>query len=137
VTPAQSNICQATCLNAATHGGSDPGDMQCNLGVSVRLETAAPCDGTDVTADVGNICFPLTTQEASAGIIDANFTAGAVVPSGIPPFLPPPVNDLPGTPLTCPTLSATTSGLVAVSAVNFLGAPSVGDISANLKLICQ
>ena len=75
-----SNICQCHCINTAAHGASDPGDLQCNLGATVQVEAASPCDGTDVTIDVGNLCIPFSTQRATASIIDANFVAASVVP---------------------------------------------------------
>jgi hypothetical protein len=131
VLPAQQNICQCACTDVAAHGASDPGDLQCNLGSSLNVETSAPCDGTDITIAVGQTCIPLSTQRATSSIIDANFTPASVVPP------PPNVNDQTGAPLACATFdSSTTTGLVGVGAVNFFGS-ALGDLAVGLKATCQ
>jgi len=131
VTVAQANNCQYSCLNAAAHGASGAGDLQCNLGSNLVVEVAAPCDGTDVSINVGNTCVPFSTQQASSNIVDANFVPAATVPNLSPP------NNLIGTQVACATLDAsTTTGMVAVGAVNFFGS-SLGDIASGLRVTCQ
>jgi hypothetical protein len=125
------NICQCTCVDKSAHGPSDPGDGQCSLGVAGRVETAAPCDGIDVIITFGSGCLPVSTQEASALITDANFSAGALVPQ------PPTVNDQLGTPRDCALFdSGNLTGLVGVGAGNFYGSLA-GDVSVSLRAVCQ
>jgi len=125
------NICQCTCIDDASHGASDPGDLQCNLGSDLVVETGAPCNGTDVLIPVGQTCIPVTTQRASALITDANFIGGAKVPN------PPQVNDQVGLPIACATLdTSTTTGLRGIGAVNFFGS-ALGDLAVGLKATCN
>jgi hypothetical protein len=124
-------ICQCSCINTAAHGASDPGDFQCNLGSNLVVETAAPCDGTDVTIPVGTTCIPVSTEEASALITHANFSTNTV------PKPPDGPNDQTGAPIACATVdSSTTTGLTGVGAVNFFGS-ALGDLSVGLKSVCQ
>src|SRR5262249_13785758 len=80
LTPAQANICQCSCINTATHGPSDPGDLQCNISINLTVEAAPPCDGTDVLINAGTNCGPITTQRATAQLTDANFAPGSNLP---------------------------------------------------------
>jgi hypothetical protein len=130
VTEPQRNICQITCIDTAAHGPSDPGDIQCNLGSDLVVETGAPCNGTDILIDVGTTCIPVSTQRASSLITDANFTPGSVLPN------PPNVNDLSGNAIACETLdSSTTTGLTGVGAVNFFGS-ALGDLAVGIRATC-
>ncbi len=123
--------CQYSCVNLAAHGASAAGDLQCNLGSNLVVEAAAPCDGTDITINVGNTCVPFSTQQASSNIVDANFAPLSTVPNLSPP------NNLIGSQLACATLDAsTTTGMVAVGAVNFFGS-ALGDIASGLRVTCQ
>jgi hypothetical protein len=127
----QRDICQCTCLDSAAHGASAAGDLQCNLGSNLVVESAAPCNGTDVTIAIGETCIPVTTQRATGLITDANFSPGSTVPA------PPNVNDQSGTALACETLdTSTTTGLSGVGAVNFFGS-ALGDLSVGLRATCQ
>jgi hypothetical protein len=129
------NTCQCTCVNDGAFGGSDPGDVQCSLGVHMTVETAAPCDGSDTQIDLGTMCIPLTTQRAKGKIVDANFTAAATVPGAAPG---PNANDRSGVPLDCSVIDAgTTSGLEAVGAFTIFGSTTLGDLSFGVKAVCQ
>lgn len=131
VTPAQKDTCQYSCVNLAAGGASAAGDFQCNLGSNLVVESAAPCDGTDITINVGNTCVPFSTQVASSLITDANFVPAATVPNMSPP------NVLNGAELACATLDAsTTTGMQIVGAVNFFGS-ALGDIASGLRVTCQ
>lgn len=85
----------------------------------------------NVLINVGETCIPVTTQRATSLISDATFVPGSKVP------VPPAVNDLPGTPVSCATLDAgTTTGINGVGAVNFFGS-ALGDIAVGLSAQCQ
>jgi hypothetical protein len=131
---ANANTCQCGCVDPAAFGGSDPGDLQCQLGARLTVESAPPCDGTDTLINVGDACIPLTTQRAHGRIDDANFAPGSTVPGPMPG---PNTNDQSGVPIACATLDAsTTTGLSAVGVVNFFGS-SIGDLSVGLKATCN
>jgi hypothetical protein len=128
------NKCQCSCLKTDAFGGSDPGDLQCNLGAKLTVETAPPCNGTDVLINVGNACIPVSTERAHGRIDNANFTAASTVPGAMPG---PNANDQTGSPLACATLDAsTTTGLAGVGAVNFFGS-TLGDLTVGLKASCM
>jgi hypothetical protein len=127
-------FCQCSCTDNAAFGPSDPGDLQCNLGAKLVVETGAPCDGTDILINVGNACIPVSTQEARGKITDANFIPASTVPG---PPQSPNANDRTGVPLACATVDmSVTTGLTAVGAVNFFGS-TIGDLSVGLKTVCQ
>jgi hypothetical protein len=131
---ANANKCQCSCIKTDAFGGSDPGDLQCNLGADLKVEMAPPCNGTDVLINVGAACIPLSTERAHGRIDDANFIGGSTVPGPTPG---PNSNDQTGLPLACATLDAsTTTGLSGVGAVNFFGS-TIGDLSVGLKATCQ
>jgi len=123
-------ICQCSCVNRAAFGGSDPGDFECNLGTNLVVETAAPCDGTDITIRLGTTCIPLSTEQASGVVNNANFSGSPVPPGG--------VNNQTGTPLACATVdNATLTGLTGVGAATFFGSSPLGDLSVGVKAVCQ
>jgi hypothetical protein len=136
VPPARQNICQCSCVNRATFGASDPGDLQCNMGARIKVEAAAPCNGTDVTADLGTICLPVSTQRAKSKIVDANFVAASTVPGTLPG---PDSNDRTGVPLACSIVDGGSApGMQAVSAASFFSASgALGDLAVGLKMTCQ
>jgi hypothetical protein len=125
------NICQISCIDTTAHGASGAGAMQCQLGSDLVVESAAPCNGTDTTIDVGQTCIPVSTQRASSIVNDANFNPGSTVPP------PPNVNDQLGVSIPCATVDASTvTGLRGVGAVNFFGS-ALGDLAVGLKATCQ
>jgi hypothetical protein len=140
---AQANICQCSCIKTDAFGGSDPGDVQCNLGAALTVEMGGPCNGTDVLIEVGNACIPVTTQRAKGRIEDGNFVPGSTVPSAVTSCMPAGMpdgshcNDQLGLPLDCAVVDTSdTTGLVGVGAVNFFGS-TIGDLSVGLKATCQ
>jgi hypothetical protein len=131
---ANAHKCQCSCIKTDAFGGSDPGDLQCNLGADLNVEMAPPCNGTDILIAVGAACIPLSTERAHGRIDNANFTMGSTVPGAMPG---PNANDQTGSPIDCTTLDAsTTTGLAGVGAVNFFGS-TIGDLSVGLKATCQ
>lgn len=132
VAPVQNNICQCHCVNTAAWGPSAAGDMQCQISVSVKIEFAAPCDGTDILLDAGTQCGPISTQRANALITDKNtVSGGGTIPSSG-------VNDQTGVEIPCATVDTSTlTGLTGVAVLNFLNVPAgLGDASAGLKAEC-
>jgi hypothetical protein len=139
---AMKNVCQCTCIKSDAFGGSDPGDVQCNLGAALTVEQQSPCNGTDILISVGNACIPVTTQRAKGRINNGNFVAGSTVPAGNT-FCPDAngsgadCNDRNGVPVICETLDAGgVSGLTGVGAVNFFGS-TIGDLTVGIKAVCQ
>jgi len=148
-------ICQCSCINAAAHGASDPGDFQCNLASNIVVETASPCNGTDILINVGNTCIPVSTEQASGLITNANFNASKTCsggfcddslstpctsPADCPPSVVPVVgftNNQTGIPIACATMdSSTVTGWAGVGAVNFFGS-TLGDLSVALRAQCN
>jgi hypothetical protein len=133
--PLLAHKCQCTCVNRSAFGGSTPGDFQCNLGVEVHLETAAPCDGADVIADYGTMCIPFSTQQTKGQIADANFTPGASVPLPTPTAAP---NVHTGTALACSALAGgNVTGLQGYGAFTLFSVKPLGDLSFALRANCK
>jgi hypothetical protein len=127
---AHAGVCQCSCVNRTSYGGSDPGDFACDMGVSLVVEMAAPCDGTDIVARLGSSCIALSTERASGVVNSANFIGATVPPSG--------ANDQTGIQLPCASVdSAALSGLTGVGAAAFFGSSPLGDLSIGVKTICQ
>jgi hypothetical protein len=139
---AMKNICQCTCINDDAFGGSDPGDLQCNLGADLTVEMQSPCNGTDILINVGQACIPVTTQRAKGKIINGNFVAGSTVPSAVTSCAGSngtgsDCNDRDGAPIACAVLDGgSTTGLSGVGAVNFFGS-TIGDLTVGLKAVCE
>jgi hypothetical protein len=127
---ANADICQCTCLNAGAGSGGAAGELQCPLGVNLTVEANPPCDGTDVTIDLGNSCIAQTTAMASTLITKANFTEGTVPKTGTPASGT-------GAAIECSALtSGSLSGLKLRGVVNFFGS-SLGDIATLFAADCQ
>ncbi|MBX3026534.1 hypothetical protein KF840_16640 [bacterium] len=125
------DICQCSCLDPAAGAAGRPGEMQCNLGAALTVERAAPCDGTDITINLGSACVPLTTATASTLITTANFNASATVPKNGTPA------SSSGAPVTCSALSSRDlAGLKARGAINLFGS-ALGDLAVLLGADCQ
>jgi hypothetical protein len=123
------NVCQCTCVGIG--GGSGAvGEMQCNLGVDMNIENAAPCDGTDIKIAIGARCLPLTTATATDVIANSNFIAGQQLPANGPITAS-------GASQSCSNLGAGhLTGLTTVGMANFFGSP-LGDIAAKIVVQCQ
>ncbi len=73
------NNCNCYCLEVAG-APSPPGAVHCTLGTAVALESKEPCDGLDITAEIGAQCTPITTQVSTAVLLKANdFLADSIV----------------------------------------------------------
>jgi hypothetical protein len=128
---ANGGICQCSCVNTAAGNASRPGDFECNLGASLAVEAHAPCDGTDVTINVGTACIPLSTGAVSTFITHANFSAGATVPSSGQPVM------TSGQPATCEQMTAGNLSSIQIhGAVNFFGS-ALGDLATSLSTYCK
>ncbi len=127
---ANADICQCNCINPASGPAAVAGDLQCNLGVHITVETNPPCDGSDVFIDLGNSCITQTTAMASTLITDANFLSGTVPTSGTPAASH-------GAPIACaPLTSGSLSGLKLRGVVNFFGS-ALGDLATLFAADCQ
>jgi hypothetical protein len=127
------NICDCTCLDDATGGASDPGDLACQLALNLTTEgspgNGIACDGADVLVDLGDFCAPLSTQSAIAALNNGN-NSGVVFP-------PPSGFSTTGAPFDCDDLvTSDTSGAGLVGSVQFYGW-AFGDINAELDFRCQ
>ncbi len=124
------NICQCSCLNAMGGGEERKGEAQCYLGSTLTVEAAAPCDGQDVTIDVGSLCIPQTTSMTQTLITNANGGAGTVPGSGTPASAS-------GAPITCGQFAAgQLTGLQIRGVANFFGS-TLGDIASVVYGQCQ
>jgi hypothetical protein len=127
---AKADICQCSCIDAEAGPAGVPGDLQCNLGVNLTVEANPPCDGGDVTIDLGDACIGLTTGTASTLITNANFGTGTVPRSGTPASSS-------GAPIACSALTeGALSGLKARGVVNFFGS-ALGDLATLFAGDCE
>ncbi len=148
------NICGCSCLEL---GGvpSRPGALQCNVGVSIVVEsnTDAPCGqqcnggvnhGQSCVNDVfcpGGVCeddtlmvmdrrcIPITTETASGLIVDTNNTSPKEIETGHGASV--------GVPTLCDDLATSmTTGMELVGVVNFLDS-NLGDLAIAARFSCQ
>jgi hypothetical protein len=126
------NICDCTCLNDATGGASDAGDLACQLAFNLTVESipgnGMACDGADVTINVGDTCAPLSTQSATAILNNGNNGGAMFPPGGFAAS---------GTPVGCAAFatSDTSAGALVGSAMFY--ASTIGDINTQLTVNCQ
>jgi len=124
------DICQCTCIDRSTGAAGRDGEMQCNLGVVLTVEAAAPCTGGDVLIDLGTSCIATTTAGASTLMTDANFNNTTVPGNGIPAASE-------GAPIACtPLLAGELSGLKIRGGVNFFGS-ALGDLATLFAADCE
>ena len=129
------DVCQCTCADRAAYGPSAAGDYQCDVSARIVIEASpgvgAPCDGTEVLVDVGDVCIPFSTLRASGLMVEAN-GGGDTVPT------PSTLNDNTGVAISCGDVEAgNLTGLMGVGAMNFFGSSLGGDLSAALRFTCQ
>jgi hypothetical protein len=132
------DICQCQCLNTAAGEATQPGDFQCELGASLVVESAAPCDGSDVAIQVGDACIPLTSVTATGKITNSNFNQ-MPCPGGGPPCMVPAGGAImnSGNPVSCDAYTTgPLTGLKAVGVVNFFGS-ALGDLATELFSVCK
>jgi hypothetical protein len=126
---AHGNGCQCQCLDT-TGEPSTPGGLRCQVGARIRIETALPCDGTDVVLDLGDRCFPFTSETAQATLVDQDHVPGRMLPAGI--------DLIGGKALACETLRTEgPGGMIAVSAANAFDVPGAGDVYLLLAVGCE
>jgi hypothetical protein len=132
------NLCQCQCVNTAAGPEARAGDFQCQLGSSLVVETAAPCDGMDVAIAVGTACIPVTSGTAEASITNANLNPEGCPGGGPPCMLPasgPAINS--GAPVACENYdTGPLTGAKGVGVVNFFGS-ALGDIVTELFAVCK
>jgi hypothetical protein len=120
------NVCECICVNTEIGATMRSGDIICQLGVTITVETAAPCDGNDVLIDFGSVCTPLTTGPSVVALTNFNKQDGALRSfSGM------------GTRGTCFDYDANdSSSLLFQGGVTFFGS-TLGDLLTGVTLGCQ
>ena len=83
VSASQKNICQCQCINLGAGAPGGAGELQCQLGANINVESNAPCGDGDIKVAIGRTCIPLTTATAATQVNNANFSANSV-PSRAP-----------------------------------------------------
>ena len=123
------NICNCDCVTV--DGAATPaGTLQCNVATSVTVETAPPCDGTDVVISVGTQCIPVTAGTFTSIMHNANNTVGKDFPVGGSTTTGVPVG-------SCEDLAVSvTSGLELTGGANFYDS-LLGDLSVSSRFVCQ
>ncbi len=116
-------ICSCQCLRKPA-GPSSAGDINCQLPIEINVEALAPCDGTDITIPVFNVCIPLSTQSSLTG-------TGMISPA-----------TLTGTAADCLDLeSSITAGIELVGQIDFfemtIGDLTIGDLKSQQNFTCQ
>jgi hypothetical protein len=126
------NICDCTCLNDATGGASDPGDLKCQLAFNLTVEqipgNGLACDGADVTINVGDTCAPLSTQSASGILTNGNNGGGSFPPGGFADT---------GVPFDCVDLETSDASGTKLTGAAMFYASTIGDINTQLTVLCQ
>ena len=119
--------CQCSC-GSETGGTANAGSLKCNLGATITVETALPCDAADIIIDVGQTCIPITTGTASGSINNYNFGGGTKVTAastGVP------------TPGCVDLETSITTGTKLVGVVNFLDNSVLGDLDVTVSFTCE
>lgn len=123
-------VCQCQCLDLDTGAPSPPGQLQCQFGIALRVELAAPCDGSDVLIDVGSTCVPGTTGRASTLIVNANQVRGLTLPAAGPAT----VN---GHAIPCEQLREVgATEMTLVGGASFFGS-ALGDLAITVESNCR
>ena len=118
-------LCQCTCLEIA--GSPAPrGGLTCEIGVAVVVESQTPCDGTDVSLEIPSQCVPLTTQQSTATLRDAEAQTGQTIVS--------PVRT--GSPIECADLAAGNMGDFLMAGNLSFYDSDVGDLVAPMRWDC-
>ncbi len=123
--PNNPNICGCQCIRMPA-GASSAGDLKCQLPTGINVETAVPCDGTDISISVGTVCIPLSTQASDNVLLNANDGTGSISPA-----------TLTGTGGNCLDLETSiTAGIALVGQVDFFDT-TIGDVKSQTNFICQ
>jgi hypothetical protein len=95
----------------------------------MNIEVAEPCGDGDILIAMGTRCMPITTQEMTSQLHNANNTPGKDFPW--------PASTASGSAIPCPALAtSTTTGIVMVGSVNFIDT-TIGDLNTNQTFTCQ
>jgi hypothetical protein len=123
-------VCQCQCIDLDAGETSPPGQLQCQFGISLRVEGAAPCDGTDVQIAVGSTCVPGTTGVASTQVVNANQVEGLRLPMGGPATVT-------GHAIPCDQLREIgTTEMTLVGGASFFGS-ALGDLAITVESHCR
>lgn len=118
--------CQCQCLDQQTGGASEAGDLQCGLGVTIKVVANIPCTNPALVA-LPPVCAPFTSQSVTGRAMNSNENASGTIGP----------NTQTGTPETCANVNAgITTGFQLVSDIGFFDS-TIGDLRALLKVDCQ
>ncbi len=123
---AHRNDCNCEC--ARYDGNSASGALGCEMGTTISLELSPPCFDGD-TQSQWNVCVPLTTEQVTAALHQANKTQQSIVPDAL--F---------GARKTCADLDAgDLSGLRLVGSLGLMDGKGTnsGDHEVGIALQCQ
>jgi cysteine-rich repeat protein len=119
------SVCGCHCLELGG-GPSRPGALTCELGLSVVVETEAPCDETDVTVKIPGQCVPMTTEDFTQTIL----TVDAEVGDEIGP------DEIRGQPVECSELIAGKLGGLTMVGNSTSYDTLLGDLSVPIRMVC-
>ena len=120
------NDCHCSCVDAAVGPPSAAGQLACNLGVAIRVESSLPCDNVGVVVRLAPQCAPFTTGVAENTIFSLNETGATYGP-----FTETGVDG------SCATLdTSVTAPMELVTVLGFYDS-TVGDIASRLRVDCQ
>lgn len=118
--------CHCTCIDAAVAPASGPGQLACNLGVAIRVESSLPCDNVGVVVRLPAQCAPFTSGTATLVLNNLNESG-----SSFGPF------SETGTDETCANFdTSVTTGYELVSILAFYDS-TIGDLISRLTVDCQ
>lgn len=118
--------CQCQCIDQHAGGASRPGELQCGLGVAIKVVASAPCTNPALV-QLPPVCAPFTSQTVTGKAINSNENDTATIGP----------NTQTGLPETCANLNAgITTGFQLVTDLGFFDS-TIGDLRSLLKVDCQ
>ncbi len=121
------NVCGCDCLRVGGDQIARPGGIDCQAGVQINVESAAPCDQTDAFINLPRKCVPLSSERSSGKILNANDQTGFLLPLG-------PERIFSGTPANCEDMSnGIVSGIKMSGTANFFDS-NLGDLQVEVNV---
>jgi hypothetical protein len=117
--------CGCHCLELGG-GPSRLGAFTCELGLAVVVETAAPCDGEDVTVEIPGQCVPVTTESFTQTLLSADREIGQQIGP----------DTIRGQPVECSDLIAGKLGGLTMVGNSTSYDTLMGDLSVPLRMVC-
>jgi hypothetical protein len=118
--------CQCQCIDQQTGGASRPGELQCGLGVAIKVVANTPCTNPALV-QLPPVCAPFTSQSVTGRAIHSNESSTATIGP----------NTQTGSPNSCANINAgNATAFQLVSDIGFFDS-TIGDLRALLKVDCQ